>query len=61
MRKLQFSVVIPFSRPAIASLVQKFKSTHSLRDVAVPVRQRVSQSIKNDAAVQASVANDPNQ
>ena len=41
--------------------MQKFESTHSLCDVAVPVRQRVGRSVENIAAVETSVANDPNQ
>lgn len=41
--------------------MKKFESTYSLCDVAVPVRQRVGRSVENIAAVQASVANDPNQ
>lgn len=49
------------SRQAVTSLVQKFKSTYSLCDVAVPVRQRVGRSVENIAAVETSVANDPNQ
>lgn len=49
------------SRQAITSLVQKFESTYSLCDVAVSVRQRVGRSVENIAAVQTSVANDPNQ
>ena len=49
------------SRQAITSLVKKFESTYSLCDVAVPVRQRSGRSVENIAAVEASVANDPNQ
>ena len=49
------------SRQAVASLVQKFESTSSLCDVAVPVRQRVGRSVENVAAIETSVANDPEQ
>lgn len=49
------------SRQAITSLVQKFESTYSLCDVPVPVRQRTGRSNENIVAVQASVADDPNQ
>ena len=41
--------------------MQKFKSTYSLCDVAVPVRQRVGRSVENITAIETSVANDPNQ
>ncbi|GFS38484.1 histone-lysine N-methyltransferase SETMAR [Trichonephila inaurata madagascariensis] len=49
------------SRQAVTSLVKKFESTYSLCDVAVLVRQRVGRSVENIAAVETSVANDPNQ
>ncbi|GFY54408.1 histone-lysine N-methyltransferase SETMAR [Trichonephila inaurata madagascariensis] len=49
------------SRQAVTSLMKKFESTHSLCDVAVPVRLRVGRSVENIAAVETSVANDPNQ
>ncbi|GFY43576.1 histone-lysine N-methyltransferase SETMAR [Trichonephila inaurata madagascariensis] len=49
------------SRQAVTSLVKKFESTYSLCDVAVPVRLRVGRSVENIAAVETSVANDPNQ
>lgn len=49
------------SRQAIHNLVKKFESEYSLLDVAVPVRLRFARSVENIAAVEASVANDPNQ
>ncbi|GFY74770.1 histone-lysine N-methyltransferase SETMAR [Trichonephila inaurata madagascariensis] len=49
------------SRQAVTSLVKQFESTYSLCDVAVPVRLRVGRSVENIAAVETSVANDPNQ
>ncbi|GFS63733.1 putative DD41D transposase [Trichonephila inaurata madagascariensis] len=49
------------SRQAVTSLVKRFESTYSLCDVAVPVRLRVGRSVENIAAVETSVANDPNQ
>ncbi|GFY54389.1 histone-lysine N-methyltransferase SETMAR [Trichonephila inaurata madagascariensis] len=48
------------SRQAITSLVKKFESTNSLCDVAVPVRLWVGRCVENIAAVETSVANDPN-
>ncbi|GFY77080.1 histone-lysine N-methyltransferase SETMAR [Trichonephila inaurata madagascariensis] len=49
------------SRQAVTSLVKTFESTYSLCDVALPVRLRVGRSVENIAAVETSVANDPNQ
>ncbi|GFY39539.1 histone-lysine N-methyltransferase SETMAR [Trichonephila inaurata madagascariensis] len=49
------------SRQAVTSLVKKFESTYSLCDVAVPVKLRVGRNVENIAAVETSVANDPNQ
>ncbi|GFY50807.1 histone-lysine N-methyltransferase SETMAR [Trichonephila inaurata madagascariensis] len=49
------------SRQAVTSLVKKFESTYSLCDIAVPVRLQVGRSVENIAAVETSVANDPNQ
>ncbi|GFY71727.1 putative DD41D transposase [Trichonephila inaurata madagascariensis] len=49
------------SRQAVTSLVKTFESTYSLCDVAMPVRLRVGRSVENIAAVETSVANDPNQ
>ncbi|GFS29595.1 histone-lysine N-methyltransferase SETMAR [Trichonephila inaurata madagascariensis] len=49
------------SRQAVTRLVKKFESTYSLCDVVVPVRLRVDRSVENIAAVETSIANDPNQ
>ncbi|GFY70304.1 histone-lysine N-methyltransferase SETMAR [Trichonephila inaurata madagascariensis] len=49
------------SRQAVTSLVKRFESTNLLCDAAVPVRLWVGQCVENIAAVETSVANDPNQ
>ncbi|GFY38296.1 histone-lysine N-methyltransferase SETMAR [Trichonephila inaurata madagascariensis] len=49
------------SRQAVTSLVKKFESTNSFCDAAVPVRLWVGQCVENIAAVETSLANDPNQ
>lgn len=48
------------NKTTIQRLVQKFESTFSLQNVAVPVRQRNARSEENIAAVRESVANDAN-
>ncbi|GFY63731.1 histone-lysine N-methyltransferase SETMAR [Trichonephila inaurata madagascariensis] len=48
------------SRQAVTSLVKKFESTYSLRDVTVLVRLRVGRSVEYIAVVETSVAKDPN-
>ena len=48
------------SRSTIERLVEKFESTGTVQNIAVPVRQKSVRSVENIAAAEASVEESPN-